>query len=559
MDPLLLSKLKEKAVPMNKQVCNGFSHSQNHLIMDRVNSLMLVISKKFPACLEYCGIRKLTPDEEFNLIVNRTASSKVKKAVEITRSDIYTTELMFKFNGKPVTPMITLKLPFIRPGNIFHLNGTAWTGNIVLSDPCISVGLSDIFVRLTRARLTFKKDIHHIVLNGKDYNAQYIYSNIYNYNKKNAAPNQRVLVRGKTSTGHYMFCKYGFLKTMELFGNIKKEDIIVTDNKNPQLESYRESNQYDIYESAGVKPKTCFKGNYEKPGLVICVRKKKNTLLAETLVTGLMYITDTFPFRIKAEYINNYELKYESRMWMILLGYLNVIGEDSEAKLYDLMDAHMQSLDSYVDALVIEKFRESHQYPDLLFVTDIYQLFAFITKNINNILQNSFSKASSIWNKDLEVLYYLLYDIQYAIVNIQFKLQALMKKKTILTQDDVIKNCISLLIRDGLVYTLGSGKNQALTNLSLVNPNLAFRTTTKMIPQTDLANTGNNKIVTSDPNQCLHTSVAAVGSFLTAPKSSPSGRAMISPYVVTENGHIVHENHPHIELLNKVEKMIQRT
>jgi hypothetical protein len=219
----------------------------------------------------------------------------------------------------------------------------------------------------------------------------------------------------------------------------------------------------------------------------------------------------------------------------------------------------MHSLDSYVDALVIEKFKESHQYPELLFVTDIYQLFGFITKNINNILQHSFSKASSIWNKDLEVLYYLLYDIQYAIVNIQFKLQALMKKKAVLTIDDVFKNCINLLIRDGIVYTLGSGKNQALTNLSMVNPNLAFKTTTKMIPQTDLANTGNSKIVTSDPNQCLHASVAAVGSFLTAPKSSPSGRAMINPYIVTKNNSIVHEDHPHIELLNRVEKMIQRT
>ena len=179
MDPKLLTKLKEKAVPMNRQICNGFSHSQSHLVMERVNSLMLVIAKMFPPCLEYCGIRKLSPDEEFNLIVNRTASSKIKKAVEISRSDIFTTELMFKFNGKPVTPAVTLKLPFIRAGNIFNLNGTGWTANIVLSDPCISVGLSDIFVRLTRARLTFRKDIHHIILNNNNYNAQYIFSNIY--------------------------------------------------------------------------------------------------------------------------------------------------------------------------------------------------------------------------------------------------------------------------------------------------------------------------------------------------------------------------------------------
>ena len=558
MDPKLLNRLKEKAVPMNSQVCNGFSHSQSHLVMERVNSLMLVIAKMFPPCLEYCGIRKLSPDEEFNLIVNRTASSKIKKAVEISRSDIFTTELMFKFNGKPVTPAVTLKLPFIRAGNIFNLNGTGWTANIVLSDPCISVGLSDIFVRLTRARLTFRKDIHHIILNNNNYNAQYIYSNIYNYNKKNA-PNQRVLVRGKTSTGHYMFCKYGFLQSMALFGDVKGDDIIVTDNQNASLESYRESNEWDIYESSGVKPKSCFKGIYEKPSIIVLIKKNKNSLFAETLVTSLLYIADYFPGRIKAEYINKSSLKHETRMWMILLGYLNVISEDNEAKLYDLMEAHMHSLDSYVDALVIEKFKESHQYPELLFVTDIYQLFGFITKNINNILQHSFSKASSIWNKDLEVLYYLLYDIQYAIVNIQFKLQALMKKKAVLTIDDVFKNCINLLIRDGIVYTLGSGKNQALTNLSMVNPNLAFKTTTKMIPQTDLANTGNSKIVTSDPNQCLHASVAAVGSFLTAPKSSPSGRAMINPYIVTRNNSIVHEDHPHIELLNRVEKMIQRT
>jgi len=68
-------------------------------------------------------------------------------------------------------------------------------------------------------------------------------------------------------------------------------------------------------------------------------------------------------------------------------------------------------------------------------VTDIYQLFGFITKNINNILQHSFSKASSIWNKDLEVLYYLLYDIQYAIVNIQFKLPPLYSKIALLDAD----------------------------------------------------------------------------------------------------------------------------
>ena len=58
--------------------------------MERVNSLMLVIAKMFPPCLEYCGIRKLSPGEEFNLIVNRTASSKIRAIARNQKlSDVY--------------------------------------------------------------------------------------------------------------------------------------------------------------------------------------------------------------------------------------------------------------------------------------------------------------------------------------------------------------------------------------------------------------------------------------------------------------------------------------
>ena len=553
MDSNIVRLLKDKALKMNPRVCNGFAYTQSNLIINTVNDLFQIISKNFPPYLEYCGITVLWPEQEYQALTQCNRSSK--KTVDIAKSDIYMTNVNFKLHGKPLSNPLKLKLPFIREGNIIYVSDSPWVVNAVLCDKIISVGLDDLFVRLSRAKLNFRKYTHLILVNGQSFNTQLVYGNIFNKKKKEQPNTQRAVVKANTTLGHYLMCKYGFRESLLRYCGITDKDIKIV-SLDQEVE---ETEEWVVFESSGIKLKTVFRSDYVKPDIKILLKKEKRSILSESIISGLIYLADHFPHRIKHEYLLG-SVEDEKRLWLILLGYININGEDNEGKLYSLMTDHILSLDRYLDKLVMYKLKASNEFPELRRVENFYDLLVFIINNINTILFNSFDKASSIWNKDLEVLYYLLYDLQAAIFKTQFKLQSLVNKKGIIDEMD-LKNIFNQAgLKEGLIYRIASGQHREMCSLSVTGDNKAFKLTTTMMPQTDTNSDSGSKgagLNVQDPAQCLHASVADIGAFLNIPKGGPGGRNRINPYVNLQ-GNTVVQSPLRKELLTKVQEMIGR-
>lgn len=556
MDSNIVRLLKDKALKMNPKICNGFAYAQSNLIINTVNDLFQIISKNFPPYLEYCGISVLWPEQEYTALTQCNRSSK--KTVDIAKSDIYMTNINFKLNGKLLSNPLRLKLPFIREGNIIYVSDSPWVVNAVLCDKIISVGLDDLFVRLSRAKLNFRKYSHLILVDGQSFNTQLVYGNVFNKKKKEQPNTQKAVVKANTTLGHYLMCKYGFKESLNKYCGISSDDIkiVSTDFKEEDIEDIEE---WSVFESSGIKLKTVFRSDYVKPDIKIFIKKSKRTIISDSIMSGLIYLADHFPHRIKHEYLLG-SVEDEKRLWLILLGYININGEDNEGKLYSLMTDHILSLDRYLDKLVMYKLKTSSEFPELRKVENFYDLIVFIINNINTILFNSFDKASSIWNKDLEVLYYLLYDLQAAIFKTQFKLQSLINKKGIIDEMDLKNIFTQAGLKEGLIYRIASGQHREMCSLSVTGDNKAFKLTTTMMPQTDTNSDSGSKgagLNVQDPAQCLHASVADIGAFLNIPKGGPGGRNRINPYV-TLHGNTVVQSPLRKEILTKVQEMIGR-
>ena len=72
---------------------------------------------------------------------------------------------MFEYQGKPIAPRYML-LPYVGDAGHILINGSRFFVVPVLSDPAMSVGVSDIFIRLLVARLIFRRKSHSYRING---------------------------------------------------------------------------------------------------------------------------------------------------------------------------------------------------------------------------------------------------------------------------------------------------------------------------------------------------------------------------------------------------------
>lgn len=189
-------------------------------------------------------------------------------------------------------------------------------------------------------------------------------------------------------------------------------------------------------------------------------------------------------------------------------------------------------------------------------VENVYQLFAIIVEKFNDWLFVATDKVASMYDKELSILYYVLYEITSAIFNLYFKLKAASKKE--LTSKEIVAT-MNLTLRTGLIYSMTKNHGEVST-VSCSGDNKAFKITSLLIPQSGSNRMSNRKgpAVMNNPAQRLHVSVAEIGGYSNLPKSEPSGRSRLNlPTRIDPNG-VVLRNPNRMALLDEVQAMIQR-
>lgn len=473
-----------------------------------IDTVFRSASKSFPQGLEYIGYERCTPAEEFNEI---TRLKNNKRTFDLAKSNLYLVKYFFRFQGKDLAPKY-LYLPYVTEAGIMYLGGSCYHLSPILMDKVISPGMNSIFVRLLRDKVNFERCYHSMVVNGIRETVQVVWSRIYR--KSQEIRKMPTTTKANTSVVHYLLAKYGFHGMFQRFAGfvpvLGTEEI--TENTHPK-------DKWVLCESTQVKPKTCLGEFYEPSKLRVAIPIEHWNEFTQSLVAGFFYTVDHFPSRIKPQYVDN------TQLWMILLGHIIFSGVFGEGKLYDGILEHFNSLDEYVDDIVIKKLEEVGYRID-----DFYDLLALIVRHFNDWIVNASESMISLYGKSLDVLYYAMFDLTSAIFRTNFRLNKLATKKQ-LTDKEIVET-MNKHLKMGVIYGL-TRNNIAVSSVSYSGDNKYPKITSVIAQQqsTSGATRGRRTRTVVDATKRIHTSMVEAGSLLFLSKSNPTPAVRANMYL----------------------------
>lgn len=508
MDALFARLLEEHTPKVNREVMNGLACFYMKRAEEYVNKIFKSASNSFPPGLVYLGYERCTPAEEF------AVTTKVrynKRTTDLAKSDLYLVKFKFSYKDEPLLDHY-LYLPYINDAGIFSLGGAMYHVTPVLSDKVISPGVDNVFVRLLRDKIIFKRCYHTVIINDKRETIHVPWSQIHRKLKNdNKVP---ITTKANTTIVHYLFAKFGFTETFMKFTGCKP--VIGEEEIN---EKTYPSSEWIICSSSQVKPKTYIHEAYIPTNIRIAIPKQYWSNMTKSLIVGFFYIVDHFPNRFK---VPNYV--EHTNLWMILLGHIVFSGNYGENKLYNSIKDHFVSLDDYVDNIIIEKLEESNY-----FVKDFYDLLAIILDNFNNLILDN-DNAASLYGKNLEILYYMLYEVTSGIFRINFKLSKQTNKRPLTIKD--IQEAFNKNLKIGAVFGLSSGKI-ITESVSYSGDHKYFKLTSKIVEQENLPGGARGKARRTTVDESKHIDISAVeaGSVLFMSKANPSPSTRVNMFV----------------------------
>lgn len=549
MDNFLLSKIVEDTPKINPDIANGLAVKHMAYTDQYVDNVFRAAARDFPKGLEYVSCQRCTPKEEYDF---STGKKNNKRSFDIARSDIYLMKYFFRFNGVMLPPRY-LSLPFVSDAGFITLGGSRFVISPVLADKVISLATTSVFIRLLRDKLTFERAPHNIVINGQRELVQVVWSLIYH--KPSNLNKVKATVKANCSLVHYLFCKYGFTKTFQMFAKC----VPIVGGEDINKENYPEED-WVICESTTIKPKGSMEVPYYGTKIKLAIKKTDFTPFMKSLVAGFFYVVDHFPQRFVPSQYNKsntwagFTASYldNTRLWMVLMGHILFSGAVGEGKLYADISEHFESLDEYIDSIVFNKLKDIGYE-----CVDIYHLFAVAIENFNEWLLKAKDNINSMYDKELGILYFVLLGVTSAIFKLHFKLKKAAAKKPLTEKD--ITNIMNMILKPGNIYSITSQHN-GVSTVSYSGDCKYFEITSMLIPQKTSNKSGaqNDRSALTDPAKRMHVSVAEVGGYLNFTKSDPSGRSQINPHITIDEKFTIVRDPAKIPILDAVQQMLKR-
>lgn len=507
MDRLFSNLVKQHTPQVNPLIMNGLAVHYMKKTEEYIHQAIMSASKSLPKGLVYVGYERCNPIEEYE---QTTKPKNNKRTFDLARSDIYLVKYKFTFNGEPIDDRY-IYLPYVSDGGVITLGGAKMHITPVMSDKVISPGSDNVFVRLLRDKIIFKRSYHNVVVDGVRETTHVVWSRIH----RKPMDNKRIppTTKAQTSAAHYLFAKHGFSYVFQRycgFVPVVGEDEINTDTYDPK--------KWVICESAMVKPKTYIGEFYKGSNIRLAIPRDKWDATVKGFVVGFYYVVDHFPDRFKPTYVDNIDL------WKILLGHIIFSGLYGENKLFTNITEHYSSLDSYVDGIIIEKLKENNYH-----IEDFYDLLALLIVNFNSLILNTENNTTSMYGKTLEVLYYVLFDITSSIFKVNFRLNKSAMKRPLTKKD--VNEAFNKNMKPRAIFGLTSGKiiSEAV---SYSGDHMYPKITSKITEQESLpgATRGKAKRTVVGEDKHLDVSMIEAGSILYLSKSNPSPTNRLNPF-----------------------------
>lgn len=527
--------LSENTPKVNPLIMNGYGQ---HVMQRPEEYLHNVFTnlKGYPPGLRYIGCRRCTPAEEYN---EATRIKNNKRTADISQSDVYLVRFMFEFEGEKL-PDRFFYLPIIGEAGTFYLSGTLYHVAPVISDKVISPGQSSIFVRVLRDRNSFYKCYHSVIVDDVIDTSYVVWASLYrrSNNSKKLPPTTKAY----TCNVHYMLAKYGFT------GMFKKYLGCVPKAGGPEInpDTYPDTD-WVIVQSSRIQPKTSKDKFYKPTSIRLAVPKNMWSNAMRDFCTGFFYVVDHFPIAMTLPFIDVKE------QWMMTLGSIIFSGGHSHSKLIQEIRDHLVSLDDCMDSIAIDKLKERN-----IHVETYYDLLAVIVKSFNQMTLEDDSNNLNMYHKNLDVVYYMLYDITSSMIKSMFDINKIAHKKGKLMYQD-IKTSMSMKITSGPIYNLTGGRIVA-ENVSYSGDHKYLKITSKAAMQEATGNGSREKKGRSSISEANHLDISMVttGSVLFLGKSNPSPTNRLNPFtkVDVSTGNFIKD--PELDhILSETEKALK--
>lgn len=515
---------------LNPDLANGVAVKQLANAEAYVDSVIRSAAKSFPEGVEYLGCERATPTEEYNLI---TTKGRDKKKYNVARSYLYLMKYYFAFQGERLAPRYVY-LPYVEDAGFIMINNVKHLIMPTLNDIVFSVTKDSIFVRLLRDRMRFQRFPWNIqTLEGKVEVIGVVWSPIHK--KKVTRPH----VSGRTTNMHYLLAKYGFTEAFERFAGFKPiigYGEINYDNYSPD--------EWVVYTTATGKAPRAIRGAWNPTQIRVAIPKEFDNPMTRSMLAGFYYVTDHFPGRVKAEWVDN------SRLWKVLLGHFIEEAGVGEGTLFENMTEHIRSLDQYLDVFVIKQLQDIGYE-----VEDLYQILAMLLERFSDWLSASTDRISSMYDKELNVNYFVLFPITSAIFNTVYRLNQKLSTRKTLSKGDVEKTLADSFTMGKIFHIANS--NAEVVPLTTPNDNKALRLTSMMIPQSANEVTSSTGINVNDLSVKLHASIAEVGGYGAMTKKAPDGRRRLNHHLKVNENFRIMRNEDYAPLLDQIQSLIR--
>lgn len=566
-DPALRAFIKADMPPLNKKIAEGFAVSEIPKSERYVDMLFQSIEETFPPGLKYEGGRRCSPREQYLEMTKRhnqkTTKTSQRSSYDIAHSNVYMMRYDFSYTPPGTKNKIFLKprylfLPYVDDAGFITISDSRYTISPVLADRVISVMRKTIFVRLIKTRFNINRISQHFILDDYETYAHVVWSKIH----------QKKVIRDKSETdnvtaestlAHYLFCKYGILRTFQEFAGA---DVVVGDAENITKEKYPPE-EWHIAKTTRTPEMghpnsrgTSTNSNYRPTKLRIAVPKHQMNAMVHNLIGAFYYIADRFSDRVAhlQSYIvkqDTVKLGHEKLMWILILGHL-VAPTSGPGKVTKEMESHMRSLDEYIDPIVREQLKNIGYQVD-----NVYQLFARMIADFDPLLLAHRKKLSSMYDKELNVLYFVLFDISKSIMELGFHMLKLCDEPNLTPEK--FNHVFGNKIRTGAIFHIYKSSGAVSAN-SYPGDNMLMKITTLLVPQqhTNKMNRKKGGLQLRDPINQLHISVVEVGGYANLPKSQPSGHFRINPFVGLTLDNVILRNEAFTEIYDHAQTLIEK-
>lgn len=561
MDPAIRALIRDDMPPFNDKIAEGFAVSEIPKAQHYVDTLFNAIKETFPPGLVFEGGFRCSPPEEYREATKRhnqkTTKTSQRSSYDIAHSNVYMMRYEFSYKGQRLKPRY-LYLPYVDDGGFITISDSRYTISPVLADRVISVMRKTIFVRLIKTRFNINRISQHFMLDDYETYAHVVWSKIHQkkvVKDKNDPDN----VSAESTLAHYLFCKYGVLETFKQFAGC---DVVIGDAENVTKEKYPPEHWHICRTTRTAEmghPNARGQnrmGAYRPTKLRIAVPKHQMNAMVHNLIGAFYYVADRFPDRV--QHLQSYLVKqdhvklgHEKLMWILILGHLVAPGS-AVGKVTREMESHMRSLDEYIDPIVREQLKNIGYDID-----NVYQLFARMVEDFDPLLLKNRKKLSSMYDKELNVLYFVLFDISKSIMELGFHMLKLCEEQNLTA--DKFNHVFGNKIRTGAIFHIYKSSGAVSAN-SYPGDNKVMKITTLLVPQqhTNKMTRKKGGLQLRDPINQLHISVVEVGGYSNLPKSQPSGHFRINPFVGLTLDNVILRNEKFADIYDNAQAMIEK-